>query len=150
MAKPAIWDRSAHKPVGQVRTGLQTVHGGAFRTRHLKAGSRAFDVMFRFVWGVPLGLVLASGVRGGWTAPVVFETFWPHHPVSDSVALGLLVGTFFAPFVLAYFRAQEKFARLRGEERPEFRWVGRRAALMSFCVAWVLLWQFESRGVSLR
>lgn len=150
MSESAPRDRSPHEPAGRVRTGIHTVHGRAFSARHVQAGSRAFDVLFRFVWGVPLGLVLASIARGGLHQSVVFETYWPHHPVSDSVALGLLIGVFLAPFALAYFRAQEKFARLRKEDRPVFKWVGRRVALFTFGIAYFALWALQLDSISLR
>lgn len=142
-------DREVHEPVGKVRTGLATNHQRAFSSRHIQAGSRAFDLLFRFVAGVPAGMVLASILRGGWREPVVFQNKWPHHPVSDSVALGFLIGVAIAGFPLAYFRAKEKFARIKGEPQPEFRWVGRRVAAVSFVLTYLTLWMLGSNGVNL-
>ena len=149
MSENAPRDRSPHQPAGRVRTGIHTVHGRAFGARHVEAGSRAFDVMFRFVGGVALGCVLASMVGGGAGQPVIIDTKWPHHPVTDSAALGFLIGIFFAPFVRAYARAKEIYAAKIGEEAPSFRGLGRVTAVLTCFVTLAVLWLLDMRWISL-
>lgn len=143
-------DHSPHEPVGRVRTGLAHAQDRAFRTGHLRRGSRAFDVLFRFVGGVALGTTLASIARGEALQGVQLINKWPHHPVSDGVALGFLVGIFLAPFALAWFRAKEEFARRTGADQPEFRWVGRRVALVTFAITLIVMFAIGADAVSLR
>ena len=149
MSENAPRDRSPHQPAGRVRTGLSPVHSRAFRTGHLKRGSRAFDVMFRFVGGVSLGCVLASVFGGGLLEPVILQAKWPHHPVTESVALGFLIGIFFAPFVRAYARAKEIYAAKIGEEAPSFRGLGRVTAVLTCFVTLAVLWLLDMRWISL-
>lgn len=143
-------DRSPHEPVGKVRTGLSSVHNKAFRSSHIQAGSRAFDVMFRFVGGVSLGTALASIARGGGGRGIEIITKWPHHPFSDGVALGFIIGVFCAPWVYAYFRAREVFARRNQLTRPEFKWIGRRTALFVFVLTYITLFLIGADSIDLR
>ncbi len=150
MSPSAPRDQSPHEPVGKVRTSLSTIHGKAFGSRHIKAGSRAFDVMFRFVGGVSLGTALASIARGGGGRGIEIIAKWPHYPFSDGVALGFMIGVFCAPWVYAYFRAKEEFARRKKQDRPEFKWIGRRTALFAFVLTYVTLFLIGAESVDLR
>jgi hypothetical protein len=143
-------DRSPHEPVGKVRTGLHSVHKNAFGSSHIKAGSRAFDVMFRFVGGVSLGTALASIARGGGGRGIEIIRKWPHHPFSDGVALGFIIGVILAPLVYFYFRGCEKRAHERGLPAPQFRWIGRKTALFVFALGFLILFLMNAESVDMR
>lgn len=149
MSRNNSCDRSPHDPVGRVRTSLSSVHNKAFRSSHIKAGSRAFDVMFRFVGGLSLGTGLASIALGSQRGIELIGKS-PHHPFSDGAALGFMAGIVLAPFVYAYLRALEVYAQKRKEPRPEFKWIGRRAALISFVLVFVTLFLIGADSVDLR
>lgn len=142
-------DRSPHEPVGKVRTGLRSVHNKAFGSSHIKTGSRAFDVMFRFVGGISLGAGLASIALGSDRGLQIISKSL-HHPFTDGAAMGFMIGIFLAPFVYAYLRAKEEFARRAKQERPEFKWIGRRAALITFVLAFVTLFLIGADSIDLR
>lgn len=82
--------------------------------------------------------------------PVVLQAKWPHHPVTDSVALGFLVGIFFAPFMRAYCRAKEIYAERIGEDSPSFRGLGRMTAVITCILTMVILWSLDLSFIDLK
>jgi len=143
-------DRSPHDPVGRVRTSLTSVHNKAFGSSHIKTGSRAFDVMFRFVGGVSLGAAVASIARGGGGRGIELIGKSPHHPFTDGAALGFMIGVVLAPLVFLYLRSREKRARRLDLKAPQFRWIGRNTALIVFAVGYLVLFLMNADSVDLR